>query len=167
LEGIWQRPICSKPELLIMASQSARDAALTYESEVGAAGLALVGLVAGTGVSPWFYLVSAASAAFLVIHALYGRSAAGPALEIPPSRVGSGQFSNGTRGERWAEGTFLPRIGPAGPWRVVTDPLGERRRLPPTGDIWAVVDSGDDVVFTGTKRDCEDWLDWQDNNRVI
>jgi hypothetical protein len=46
---------------------------------------------------------------------------------------------------------------------VVTDPVSEQRRLPPSGDAWTIIDARDQVVFTGTKRDCEDWLDYQDN----
>jgi hypothetical protein len=30
-------------------------------------------------------------------------------------------------------------------------------------DAWVIVDERDRVVFAGTKMDCEDWLDWQDN----
>jgi hypothetical protein len=33
------------------------------------------------------------------------------------------------------------------------------------GDQWTIVDEGGQPVFVGTKRQCEDWLDLQENIR--
>jgi hypothetical protein len=32
-----------------------------------------------------------------------------------------------------------------------------------SGDQWTIIDERDQVVFVGTKRQCEDWLDCHEN----
>jgi len=143
-----------------MPSQMARGAAVfRHEYELVAAALAVGGLVLGIAISPWFFVASGAVAALLPIHAFYGRREVESVLELPQRRVASRPARVNHRNHRFD----FPRNAPAGPWRVVTDPLSEARRLPASGDIWTIIDSREQVVFTGTKRDCEDWLDWQDN----
>ena len=34
---------------------------------------------------------------------------------------------------------------------------------PTDGDAWTIVDEDQQVVFVGSLRACEDWLDYQDN----
>ena len=149
-----------------MAFQIARGLTLgRYEFELRIAGIALSGLALGAGLNPWFYLLSAVSAGFLVFRALQGRRAAESALDLEQSRIASGRASRIADIES-RRGTTAHRskgVTPAGPWRVVTDPVSEQRRLPPCGDVWTIIDACDQVVFTGTKKDCEDWLDYQDN----
>jgi hypothetical protein len=91
--------------------------------------------------------------------------AAESALELGQSRIVSGRASRIADIGSWSRKTAHRSKGvtAAGPWRVVTDPLREQRRLPPCGDLWTIIDACDRVVFTGTKKDCEDWLDYQDN----
>ena len=38
---------------------------------------------------------------------------------------------------------------------------GRRVRAAKDSGVWTVFQNGTDV-FTGTKQQCEDWLDWQD-----
>jgi hypothetical protein len=33
------------------------------------------------------------------------------------------------------------------------------------GDQWTIIDDRDQVVFVGTMRQCEDWLDCHDNSQ--
>lgn len=40
------------------------------------------------------------------------------------------------------------------------------RILPQPGSLWTIVDQSEAVVFVGTLRECEDWLDAQDRARV-
>jgi hypothetical protein len=149
-----------------MAFQIARGLPLgRYEFELRAAGAALVGLALGAGLNPWFYLLSAVSAGFLLFHALHSRPAAESVLDPEQSRFTSGRTSRIANLGSSSGRTVLRSNGvvPMGPWRVVTDPVSEQRRLPPCGDVWTIIDAREQVVFTGTKRDCEDWLDYQDN----
>lgn len=37
------------------------------------------------------------------------------------------------------------------------------RIQPVTGDQWTIVDERDESVFVGTLKQCEDWLDFQEN----
>ncbi|MGQ0634349.1 MAG: hypothetical protein ACT4QC_07060 [Planctomycetaceae bacterium] len=37
------------------------------------------------------------------------------------------------------------------------------RIQPETGERWTIVDLADQVVFAGSLRQCEDWLDQQEN----
>lgn len=34
------------------------------------------------------------------------------------------------------------------------------------GDVWTIVNDRGEVVFMGTKQQCEDWLDHEDNLRI-
>lgn len=51
--------------------------------------------------------------------------------------------------------------------------LGHKPRRRPTlrggvdreSDAWVIKNAAGDVVFVGTKRECEDWLDWQENQQ--
>jgi hypothetical protein len=37
---------------------------------------------------------------------------------------------------------------------------------PVAGDRWTIVDEDGGIMFAGTKRQCEDWLDWRENSRA-
>jgi hypothetical protein len=149
-----------------MAFQIARGLPLgRYDFELRAAVVALAALALAVGLNPWFYVLSAASAVFLVLHAQHGRRAAESVLDLEQSRITSGRPSRIADLGSWS-GRIAHRskgVAAAGPWRVVTDPVSEQRRLPPCGEAWTIIDACDQVVFTGTKKDCEDWLDYQDN----
>lgn len=152
----------------MMPFQIARGVARSrYEAELrSAAGVALMGLGLGIAVDPWFFLVSGICAGFLLFEALYGHHGTESLVDRPQSRNSSGRISKVATRERGSGRPPEPcrGIAPAGPWRVVTDPLSEQMRHPPCGDVWTIIDPRDQVVFTGTKQDCEDWLDYQDNN---
>ncbi len=87
------------------------------------------------------------------------------ALDLEQFRVPSGRTSRiaALRSGSGKTVDLSKGVASVGPWRVVTDPVSEQRRLPPRGDVWTIIDACDQVVFTGTKKDCEDWLDYQDN----
>jgi hypothetical protein len=103
------------------------------------------------------------SAGLSLFQALSGWRGARPVVDLPQSRIASGPASKSASLQQTIGAFRSPRADLSGPWRVVTDPLSEGMRLPPSGDVWTIVDMRDQVVFTGTKRDCEDWLDYQEN----